>query len=125
MELPTIITEAKNKDTKILGMYTEKDYELVNCTLSEDGKTIVIDTNNVKEASIKIKEGTSNSTTLNITVTTNASNNNQNNIIDSTVVPDEKLPQTGIDITIIISIIVISVIAVTIYIKGRNYKDIK
>ena len=54
IELPQIIRAAKDSNSKI---YTEKDYILTNCTLSSDGTKIIVDTDNVEEASIKINGG--------------------------------------------------------------------
>lgn len=51
IELPQIIRVAKDINSKI---YIEKDYILTNCTLSSDETKVIVDTDNVEKASIKI-----------------------------------------------------------------------
>ena len=59
VELPQIIKAAKDINSKV---YTDKDYILTNCTLSSDGTKIIIDTDNVNEASVDINSGWANGT---------------------------------------------------------------
>lgn len=62
VELPTIFLQAKDQNSRL---YTEEDYELVNCNLSSDGKSVIIDDGAAK-ASVKILGGEATGTILNI-----------------------------------------------------------
>ena len=67
IELPEIIKVAKDSNSKI---YTEKDYILTNCTLSSDGTKVIVDTDKVEKASIKIDGGKADGTICTFTVDT-------------------------------------------------------
>ena len=69
IELPQIIKAAKDSNSKI---YTEEEYILTNCSLSEDGTKIIVNTDEVTEASIQIQGGNADGTkfTANIIVDT-------------------------------------------------------
>ena len=69
IELPQIIKAAKDSNSKI---YTEEEYKLTNCSLSEDGTKIIVNTDEVTEASIQIQGGNADGTkfTANIIVDT-------------------------------------------------------
>lgn len=66
IELPQILKAAKDINSKV---YTEKEYILTNCTLSSDGTKIIVDTDKVENASVKIDGGNADGSVLNITVT--------------------------------------------------------
>ena len=66
VELPQIIKAAKDSTSKV---YTEEDYILSNCTLSSDGTKVIVDTDKVEKASIKVNGGQAGGTVLNIIVT--------------------------------------------------------
>lgn len=74
VDLPQIIKAAKDSNSKI---YTEKDYTLTNCTLSNDRTKIILD-DNVKVASIKINEGKATGTTFTVNVAENDIPDNKN-----------------------------------------------
>ena len=65
IELPQIIKAAKDSNSKI---YTESEYILTNCTLSEDGTKIIVNTNEVTSASIEIQDGNADGTTFTVNV---------------------------------------------------------
>ena len=69
IELPQIIKAAKDSNSKI---YTEEEYILTNCSLSEEGTKIIVNTDEVTEASIQIQGGNADGTkfTANIIVDT-------------------------------------------------------
>ena len=62
VELPPIFTQAKDKNSKI---YTEKEYEFINCKLNEDGTKVILTTVG-ENATVKISGGKADGTTLNI-----------------------------------------------------------
>ena len=61
VELPQIISEAKNPNGQI---YTANDYILKGCTLSQDGKKIIINDSNAEEISVTIQGGIADATTF-------------------------------------------------------------
>ena len=65
IELPQIIKAAKDSNSKI---YTESEYILTNCTLSEDGTKIIVNTNEVTSASIEIQDGNADGTIFTVNV---------------------------------------------------------
>ena len=125
VELPQIIKAAKDSNSKI---YTEKDYILTNCTLSTDGTKIIIDTDNVNTASIKINEGTADSTIFTIIIEENHILPNveveQGNNEDPTIIKTP-IPKAGIKTNIIMAILFILMCGVITYRKYSQYKDIK
>lgn len=52
IELPPILLDMKDEENIL---YTTENYVLNGCKLSEDGKNIIIDTEKVKKASVKLK----------------------------------------------------------------------
>lgn len=64
IELPPIFIQAKDRNSK---MYTEDEFELVNCSLSEDGKKIVLD-EEISQATITIKGGAIDGSKLTVNV---------------------------------------------------------
>ena len=53
VQLPKIFLQAKDPNSKL---YTEEEFELVNCTLSKDGTSLILD-EGISEATIKIVGG--------------------------------------------------------------------
>ena len=68
IELPQIITEAKVSDSKI---FTDQNYILENCTVSQDNTKITVDTSKYTTASIKINGGKADGTTFTVSVVDN------------------------------------------------------
>lgn len=62
VELPLIFLQTKDEKSRL---YTEEDYVLVNCTLSSDGQSVIID-DGAEKASVKISGGEASGTVLNI-----------------------------------------------------------
>lgn len=52
IKLPPILLDMKDEENIL---YTAEDYVLDGCKLSEDGKNIIVDTEKVKKASVKLK----------------------------------------------------------------------
>ena len=146
IKLPSIFTDLKEENTIY---YTENDYELQNCTLSEDKKSIIIDTDKVKQATVKLtkeynamEDGeiiVAGDVTLRIQVKNKAEtkpeeNTNQENTtkpvgiankVDNTQ-SKQILPKTGNKTNIIIGIIlVVGLIMGGSYIQYKKYKKIK
>ena len=65
IELPQIIKVAKDSNSKI---YTEEEYILTNCSLSEDGTKIIVNTDEVTEASIQIQGGKADGTKFTVSI---------------------------------------------------------
>ena len=65
IELPQIIKAAKDSNSKI---YTEEEYILTNCSLSEDGTKIIVNTDEVTEASIQIQGGKADGTKFTVSI---------------------------------------------------------
>ena len=59
IDLPPIIKQAKQINSKI---YTENGYTLDNCSLSEDGEKVIVDTTKTAKASVQISGGNADGT---------------------------------------------------------------
>lgn len=126
--LPQVLQATKNKNSKL---YTEEPYILNNCELSKDGKNILINTDNTKEATISIENIEeeyvetneliiSQDHTLKIQVEPAAKEEPK----DNTVAP-KILPKAGWENVLIASTILAIMIAVLCYILNRKYSKIK
>ncbi len=146
IELPSIFTDLKDESTIF---YTDKDYELQNCTLSPDKKSILIDTDKVKQATVKLakeynvtEDGeivVAGDVTLRIQVKNKEETKpEQNTIQENATKPIEIankvdntqskqiLPKTGNKTNIMIGIIlVVGLIMGGSYIQYKKYKKIK
>ena len=144
--LPSIFADLKNENTIY---YTENDYELQNCTLSEDKRSILIDTDKVRQATIKLKKEynaiedgeiiVAGDVTLRIRVKDKVETKpEQNTIQENTTKPIEVankvdntqskqiLPKTGNKTNIIVGIsFIIVLIMIGSYIQYIKYKKIK
>ena len=146
IDLPPIFLSMKDRNSKI---YTESEYELINCTLSEDGKKILMNTDNLSTAQVKIgkEEGTGSTltqgdVTLNIVVDTSLPSEENQEKNESEELQQEKsidksksvledirtdntqankiLPKTGYIKHIIVFIVVCSLISIILYSKYKN-----
>ena len=144
--LPSIFADLKDENTIY---YTENDYELQNCTLSEDKRSILIDTDKVKQATVKLakeynvtEDGeivVAGDVTLRIQVKNKEETKpEQNTIQENTTKPIEIankvdntqskqiLPKTGNKTNIIVGIsFIIVLIMIGSYIQYIKYKKIK
>ncbi len=70
-ELPTIFKESQKQDSSIKDIYTDKKLKLSNCSLSEDGQSIILKDNLAENetATVKIIGGAADRTTLTLTYT--------------------------------------------------------
>ena len=110
-----------------------KNEQLLNKTISTNEKVVLTykDTNSkdytlILSSSPKIQLSELKEE-LNTTVNSNQSTETVNNVDnkDNTIIASGKLPQTGINITIIFVILLIAIISLIIYKKYNSYKDIK
>ena len=124
-EVATLKYKLKIKDMK--------NEQLLNKTISTNEKVVLTykDTNSkdytlILSSSPKIQLSELKEE-LNTTVNSNQSTETVNNVDnkDNTIIASGKLPQTGINITIIFVILLIAIISLIIYKKYNSYKDIK
>lgn len=126
IKLPQIIKDTK-KEESIL--YDEEDYILKGCVLSQDGESIIVDTDNIETASITVAGGIAKSTKMKIIVEKNIEKPqepkpSEDKPKDYTVI-QQTIPHTGIEGKLIIAIIVGFCISVIAYIKNKKYKNLK
>lgn len=90
-------------------------------TLSDDGRTLTktYSSNITEELTLVDEDG------LKKNVEVKVSNIINKTTEDTTVTQETKLPQTGVNLTIVVVIAITGVIAVVIYNKNKEYKGIK
>lgn len=124
--LPQIIKEVKNTNSKL---YTNQDYILEGCTLSEDESKIIIDTDKVESASITVVGGIAEETTMEVTVEgeqeTPKEEKKENNITKDNTMAPAILPYTGLTGKILMVVCLLGVIVMIMYFKCKQYKDIQ
>lgn len=127
------VGDLKNNETATLKytikMENMKNAELLNKTIATNEK---VEGTYINYDNKKVMFTLSSSPKIKLTeikeeipqINTNQTNNDTNQVVDNTIAQGT-IPQTGIDITIIISMIALIIIAIIIHIKTRNYRDIK